>query len=74
MGACLNDADLGMVCAPTFADDFVTGCGRGAAGDAAGTSACLQRDPPGLSQELRRLLRCADRVRRQQLSERRLRF
>jgi hypothetical protein len=53
-GACLNDADLGMVCAPSFADDFVTDCGRGAAGDAAGTSACLQRDPPGLSQE------CAD--------------
>lgn len=51
MGACLNDGDLGMVCAPTFADDFVTGCGREAVGDPAGTSACLQRDPPGLSQD-----------------------
>ena len=50
-GACLNDTDLGMVCAPTFADDFVTACGREALGDPAGTSACLQRDPPGLSQD-----------------------
>jgi len=54
MGACLNEADLGMICAPTFADDFVEPCVRGAVGDAAGTSTCLQRDPPGLSQD------CAD--------------
>jgi len=54
MDACLNEADLGMVCAPTFGDDFVTDCARGAAGSASGTSACLQEDPAGLTAD------CAD--------------
>jgi hypothetical protein len=54
MDACLNEADLGMVCALTFNDDFVTDCVVNAAGSASGTSACLQEDPPGLSPD------CAD--------------
>ncbi len=52
--ACVNTADLAMVCMPDFGDTYVGPCATTASGDGAATSACLQEDPPALSTD------CAD--------------
>ena len=52
--ACLDSADLAMVCMPDFGDTYVGPCATTASGDGAATSACLQEDPPALSTD------CAD--------------
>jgi hypothetical protein len=52
--ACLSSADLTMVCMSDFGDNYIAPCATEASGAAAGTSACLQEDPPALSAD------CAD--------------
>ena len=51
---CINGDDLAAVCDPDFQEDYVRTCATAAVGQGAGTSTCLQEDPPGLSME------CAD--------------
>lgn len=56
-GACNNERDLSKICYVPFDTEFVEACNEQHGGDAAGVSACLQRNPsgrPGLSKS------CAD--------------